>query len=81
MAENNPHNERVKISDALAYIQKRTGFEFERKTFTSWVVSGEIEIDGAKYCLQAKQVEGLWYISRASIECVINALLTVAGHE
>jgi len=81
MAENDPHKERVTISDALTYIQKRTGFAFERKTFTRYVEAGAVTINGESHTIIADQIELRWFILRTSLERIVEALLPVASKE
>jgi hypothetical protein len=72
--------ERVLIVDALEFIRARTGFEFERRTFTRWVESGEIEIDGRKLAIATNKVGGRYFIARASLDLFV-LFLTAAGEE
>jgi hypothetical protein len=68
-------SERVTITDALAYIRERTGYDFSPRQFRLWLESGEVEHDGAAIQIEAHQVEGRWYVRRSSLDAFVTALL------
>lgn len=63
----------VLISDALVFIEARTGFVFERRQFTRYVEAGAVTINGAVIELLTCQVGMRWYVGRCSIEAIILA--------
>ncbi|MEW6129580.1 MAG: hypothetical protein AB1757_21245 [Acidobacteriota bacterium] len=67
-------NERVTITDALAYIKEKSGHDFERRTFTRWLEQGSVSIDGIDIKINAKLIEGKWKIGRDSLENLIKEL-------
>lgn len=67
-------SERITISVALIFIKHKSGYDFERKTFTRWLEGGSIAVNGKEVAIDARQVEGRWFISRTSIERLIEAL-------
>lgn len=66
--------ERVTITNALLYIREKSGHDFERRTFTRWLEQGSVCVDGKEIVINAKLVEGLWWVSRDSIEELIASL-------
>ena len=63
-----PAHERVTITDALAYIRDRAGYDFDRRTFQRWCETGCVEIDEQRLEIICQKVGGLWYVSRASLD-------------
>ena len=69
--------EYVLIGDALEFIEKRSGFAFERRQFLRYVESGFVSINGAALELVTLKVGERWYVARRSVETII-ALITAA---
>lgn len=67
-------NERVTLNDALEFLKRETGYDFERRTFLRWCEAGVIEINEQQIEIETAKVGGLWYLTRASLE-VLRAFL------
>jgi hypothetical protein len=68
----------VLIADALAFIQSRSGFEFERRQFLRYCESGAVQIDGVELKLVTLQIGQRWFIARRSVEAIV-AFITAAA--
>lgn len=63
--------EKVRLTDALAYLKKKAGIDFERKTFIRYLESGEIRVDGKPVKLIARKIEDRWFVDRSSLDDLI----------
>ena len=66
--------EKVRLTDALAYLKKKAGVDFERKTFIRYLESGEIKVNGNPIPLTARKIEERWFVDRSSLDDLIRAI-------
>lgn len=71
--------ERVLLHDALLFVERRTGFEIERRTAQRWAEAGRVRINGEEIELETTQIVRRWWIARQSLERLIAALLDSAS--
>lgn len=71
-------NEYVSLTDAIQYIENRTGKSFHPRTFARYVNYGEIEINEQLITLERRQIGKRWELSRLSLDTIVLALSTTA---
>ncbi len=67
-------NERVTVSDALAYVTTQSGFIFEDRTFRRWCESGCVKVNDLEIEIETIKVGRLWFITRRSLEFLITQI-------
>ncbi len=67
-------DEQLKVTEAWEYFKNKTGVEIERRAFFSWIEAGFVKINGLTYELASNQINHTHFISRASIDQIIEAL-------
>jgi S4 domain. len=66
----------VLISDALAFIEARTGFAFERRQFLRYVEAGLVRINGQQILINSFQIGSRWFLTRESIDGITHVLIS-----
>ena len=66
-----PRLEWVRVKDALQYIEDKTAWQFERRTFQRWVRLASISINDEAFTIHSMKVGRLWHIERNSLDELI----------
>jgi hypothetical protein len=71
-------DEQLKVTEAWEYFIHRTGVDIERRAFFSWIECGIIRINGQEFRLDSNQIGKTHFVSRHSIDQIIEALKPLA---